>query len=964
MAGENAGGENRPTQSPASSDQGGNPNSSQFNGNPPSTPDSPTSAGFNTDQLPFNSRTSENYSDFDDDEAAVDPNIIRDELDDGDEDEGEGEDLFNDNYIDDYRRMDEHDQYESVGLDDSLEDERDLDQIMADRRAAEIELDTREGVASRAKLPHLLNGQDTDDDSYRPSKRTRAPPGPRGGDDTDAMQSSPGRSQRINSGEDVPMTDATDDDQYEDDENDEGEFEMYRVQGTLREWVTRDEVRRFIAKKFKEFILTYENPKNENHEFLYLNQINEMVSANKCSLEIDYKQFIYIHPNIAIWLADAPQSVLEVMEEVANKVVFSIHSNYKSIHQKIYVRVTNLPVYDQIRNIRQIHLNTMIRIGGVVTRRSGVFPQLQQVKYDCNKCGTVLGPFIQNSYSEVRVGSCPECQSKGPFTVNIEQTIYRNYQKLTLQESPGIVPAGRLPRHKEVILLNDLIDCARPGEEIEVTGIYTNNFDLSLNTKNGFPVFATVIEANHVTKKQDLFSAYKLTEEDKQEIHKLAKDPRIGERIVKSIAPSIYGHEDIKTAIALAMFGGQEKNVNGKHRLRGDINVLLLGDPGTAKSQFLKYVEKTGQRAVYTTGKGASAVGLTAAVHKDPVTREWTLEGGALVLADKGICLIDEFDKMNDQDRVSIHEAMEQQSISISKAGIVTSLQARCSVIAAANPIGGRYDSSKNFSQNVELTDPIVSRFDVLCVVKDVVDPVMDEMLAKFVVDSHFKSQAKGANLDDKSMNNSQEDIDASAMMMDPEILPQDMLKKYITFAKLHIFPKLHDADLDKLTQVYAELRRESSHGQGVPIAVRHIESMIRMSEAHARMHLRSNVIQEDVDMAIRVLLDSFISTQKFGVQKALQKSFKKYMTYKKDFNRLVLLKLNELVKEALHFEEIVSGTRKNVGYIDVKVEELQTKVSDLGITDLKPFFTSADFLKGNFQLDEERGLIRHHMTL
>ncbi|KAJ9710049.1 hypothetical protein PVL29_001496 [Vitis rotundifolia] len=801
MAGEASNSDPHPR--PSDSDAGNS-------GNPPSTPDSPTSAGFNTDQLPP-SRTSENYSD--EDEAAVDPHIIRDEPEDV-EDEEEGEDLYNDNFMDDYRRMDDHDQYESLGLDESLEDERDLDQIMEDRRAAEVELDTRDARITETKLPRLLLDQDTDDDNYRPSKRSRAdfrpPAAARSYDDVDAMLSSPGRS-RGHSREDVPLTDQTDDEPYEDDDDDDGEFEMYRVQGTLREWVTRDEVRRFIAKKFKEFLLTYVNPKNEHGDFEYVRLINEMVSANKCSLEIDYKQFIYIHPNIAIWLADAPQSVLEVMEDVAKNVVFDLHPNYKNIHQKIYVRITNLPVYDQIRNIRQIHLNTMIRIGGVVTRRSGVFPQLQQVKYDCNKCGMILGPFFQNSYSEVKVGSCPECQSKGPFTVNIEQTIYRNYQKLTLQESPGIVPAGRLPRYKEVILLNDLIDCARPGEEIEVTGIYTNNFDLSLNTKNGFPVFATVVEANYVTKKQDLFSAYKLTQEDKEEIEKLAKDPRIGERIIKSIAPSIYGHEDIKTAMALAMFGGQEKNVEGKHRLRGDINVLLLGDPGTAKSQFLKYVEKTGQRAVYTTGKGASAVGLTASVHKDPVTREWTLEGGALVLADKGICLIDEFDKMNDQDRVSIHEAMEQQSISISKAGIVTSLQARCSVIAAANPIGGRYDSSKTFSQNVELTDPIVSRFDVLCVVKDVVDPVTDEMLAKFVVDSHFKSQPKGTNVEDKSLSNSQDDIQPSARPLDPEILSQDLLKKYLTYAKLNVFPRLHDADLNKLTHVYAELRRESS---------------------------------------------------------------------------------------------------------------------------------------------------------
>ncbi|XP_062073862.1 DNA replication licensing factor MCM2 [Humulus lupulus] len=930
-----------------------------MSGNPPSTPESPTSVGFNTDQLPHTSRTSENFSD--DEEAAVDPEIIRDDPEElPNEEEEEGEDLFHDNFMEDYRRMDDNDQYESVGLDESLEDERDLDQIMADRKAAESELDARDVLLTSRKLPHLLHDQDTDDDSYRPSKRARAdfrPPS-----DADGLQSSPGRSQRAHSREDLPTTDQTDDDPFEDDDDEDGEFEMYRVQGTLREWVTRDEVRRFIAKKFKEFLLTYVNPKNETTDYEYVRLINEMVSANKCSLEIDYKQFIYIHPNIAIWLADAPQSVLEVMEDVAKNVVFSLHPNYKNIHQKIYVRITNLPVYDQIRNIRQIHLNTMIRIGGVVTRRSGVFPQLQQVKYDCNKCGTILGPFFQNSYSEVKVGSCPECQSKGPFTINIEQTIYRNYQKLTLQESPGIVPAGRLPRYKEVILLNDLIDCARPGEEIEVTGIYTNNFDLSLNTKNGFPVFATVVEANYVTKKQDLFSAYKLTQEDKKEIEKLAKDPRIGERIVKSIAPSIYGHEDIKTALALAMFGGQEKNVEGKHRLRGDINVLLLGDPGTAKSQFLKYVEKTGQRAVYTTGKGASAVGLTAAVHKDPVTREWTLEGGALVLADKGLCLIDEFDKMNDQDRVSIHEAMEQQSISISKAGIVTSLQARCSVIAAANPVGGRYDSSKTFSQNVELTDPIISRFDILCVVKDVVDPVADEMLAKFVVDSHFKSQAKGANMEDKTFSESQDDVQMSGEAADPEILPQDMLKKYITYAKLNVFPRLHDADMEKLTHVYAELRRESSNGQGVPIAVRHIESMIRISEAHARMHLRQHVTQEDVDMSIRVLLDSFISTQKFGVKKALEKSFRKYMTFKKDFNEFLLHLLRELVKNALHFEEIVSGTTSGLTHIDVKVEDLQIKAQEHEIYDLKPFFTSINFSRANFVLDEQRGLITHRL--
>lgn len=902
----------------------------------PSTPGSPTSGpGFSTDRLPPTSSSRHRSSTQSiSDEAEVDPDILGEDPGD-EEDEGEGEDLYNDNFIQqDYQRLEGQDRYESVDLDDEYQDERGYDEIMADRRAAEAELDARHGVSVNRKLPRILRDQDTDDEiEFRPRRRARVEP---------------------------PVTDQTEEEPYEEEEDEEGEYEMYNVQGTLREWVTRDEVRRFIAKKFRQFLLSYVNQRSGNGEREYIRLINEMVAANKCSLEIDYKQFIFTHPNIAIWLADAPQSVLEVMEEVALNVVLNLHPNYRNIHDKIYVRITNLPVYDQIRNIRQVHLNTMIRIGGVVTRRSGVFPQLQQVKYDCNKCGTVLGPFFQNSYSEVKVGSCPECQSKGPFTVNIEQTIYRNYQKLSLQESPSIVPAGRLPRYKEVILLNDLIDCARPGEEIEVTGTYTNNFDMSLNTKNGFPVFATVVEANYVTKKQDLFSAYKLTDEDKAEIEKLSKDPRIGERIIKSIAPSIYGHEDIKTGIALAMFGGQEKNVKGKHRLRGDINVLLLGDPGTAKSQFLKYVEKTAQRAVYTTGKGASAVGLTAAVHKDPVTQEWTLEGGALVLADRGVCLIDEFDKMNDQDRVSIHEAMEQQSISISKAGIVTSLQARCSVIAAANPIGGRYDSSKTFSQNVELTDPILSRFDVLCVVKDVVDPVRDEMLATFVVDSHFKSQPKGSNIEETPAGLSQDESSNLNHSSDPEVLSQDTLRKYVTYAKLNVFPKLHDVDLEKLTHVYADLRRESSHGQGVPIAVRHIESMIRMSEAHARMHLRNYVAEEDVDMAIRVLLDSFISTQKYGVQKALQKSFKKYITYKKDYNELLLHLLRGLVKDVLRLEELMSGTRPRLNQVEIKVEDLRNKAQEYEIYDLKPFFISRQFARANFTLDEAEGIIKH----
>merc|ERR1719273_1365547 len=242
----------------------------------------------------------------------------------------------------------------------------------------------------------------------------------------------------------------------------------------------------------------------------------------------------------------------------------------------------------------------------------------------------------------------------------------------------------------------------------------------------------------------------------------------------------------IKRAVAFALFGGHAKRGENRHRIRGDINVLLMGDPGCGKSQFLKWTEKVAFRAVYATGKGASAVGLTAAVRRDSVTGEWGLEGGALVLADRGVCMIDEFDKMNEQDRTSIHEAMEQQTISISKAGIVTTLQARCAVIAAANPIKGRYDPSMSFIENVDLTDPILSRFDILWVVRDIVDPVKDEQLADFVVGNHIKNHP---NVE----NNPAEDADDQKKAADQ--IPQDLLRKYILYAKKNCKPKLFNID-------------------------------------------------------------------------------------------------------------------------------------------------------------------------
>merc|ERR1711881_709844 len=404
------------------------------------------------------------------------------------------------------------------------------------------------------------------------------------------------------------------------------------------------------------------------------------------------------------------------------------------------------------------------------------------------------------------------------------------------------------------------------------------------------------------------------------------------------------------------MGGGQPKDKSDKHRVRGDLNVLLCGDPGTAKSQFLKYVEKTAHRAVFSTRQGASAVGLTAYVQRHPVTREWTLQAGALVLADKGVCLIDEFDKMNDADRTSIHEAMEQQTISISKAGIVTQLQARCSVIAAANPIGGRYDPSMTFAENVDLTEPILSRFDILCVVRDTVDPVADEHLARFVVASHMKNHPRANQSDLDNMKKTEDTLAATSNLAGVEKIPQELLRKYILYAREKIHPKLHQMDQEKVAKMYADLRRESMATGSIPITVRHIESMIRIAEAHAKMHLREFVRDDDVNMAIRVMLESFIDTQKFSVMKGMKRNFNRYLTYKRDNNELLLFILRGLATETATYMRNRYGTEQEV--VEISEKDLSEKARQISIQNLQPFFNSEMFKANNFTYDSTRKLI------
>ncbi|KAL3821899.1 hypothetical protein ACHAXA_008433 [Cyclostephanos tholiformis] len=929
-----------------------------------------------------------------------------DDDDDEEEEDDDGEDLLED-ALRDYQPIAALDTYGREGIDD-----RDYDDLDADERAmAERVLDERDRERRRrfggidrggrsggfyGALEEQLEGEVEEDIEGRRRRR-----GLFGGIDDDDYDDEDGAGRGGEGRRRAGVDEDVDLDDFEGQE--EVNLEAFDV--PLREWIAQDKTRREVQRKFRVFLSTFregeedlmeDDPAAVDREGVdaaesrkrrarllartpptYEERIRHMCSSNGAALEVSYLHLVAKQPTLALWISEAPRDVLDVLNEAATRHALRLFPSYHAIRDEIHVRVSDVPIVDSLRDLRRNNLDGLVKVSGVITRRSGVFPQLKLAYYDCMRCKFTTGPYriedatshssgpgdggnggrgdISDSHSPTL---CPECDSDGPFRLNPTRSRYRNYQRVNLQERPGSVPPGRVPRTKEVVFLDDLVDIARPGEEVEVTGVFCSSYDYHLTNRSGFPVFQTYVLANHVRKREDASSASNLSEADRKLILGLAADPNIGKRIVASIAPSIYGLDHVKMALAMALFGAVPKNIDDKHRIRGDVNVLILGDPGTAKSQMLKYAEATAPRAVYSTGKGASAVGLTASVHKDPLTKEWTLEGGALVLADRGVCLIDEFDKMNEQDRTSIHEAMEQQSISVSKAGIVTSLQARCSVIAAANPIGGRYDSSCTLAENVELTDPILQRFDCLCVLQDVVDPVSDERLASFVTESHMMSVptsdvARGRQLaPERARLESADGVDSG------DLIPQALLRKYIQYARANCRPALRGGTFDQ-----EKLRKESTSSGGVPIAVRHIESIMRMSEAHAKMHLRDYVRDDDMDASIKMMLESFISAQKFSVRRSLRRSFAKFMSSGEDRVHLLLHILQDMMRNEAMYQTIRQRQLKDkrdaaVEVLEVPLEEFESRARDRRIYDVADFCKGQEFEDAGYTLDMRRRLI------
>lgn len=464
-----------------------------------------------------------------------------------------------------------------------------------------------------------------------------------------------------------------------------------------------------------------------------------------------------------------------------------------------------------------------------------------------------------------------------------------DHQSISIQEMPERAPAGQLPRSVDVILDDDLVDKAKPGDRIQLVGIYRTLGNR--NAGSGSSTFRTIVMANNIiqlsSKSGGGIAQATITDTDIRNINKVSKKKNVFELLSHSLAPSIHGHDHIKKAILLMLLGGMEKNLDNGTHLRGDINILMVGDPSTAKSQLLRFVLNTAPLAIATTGRGSSGVGLTAAVTSDKETGERRLEAGAMVLGDRGVVCIDEFDKMSDVDRVAIHEVMEQQTVTIAKAGIHTSLNARCSVLAAANPIYGQYDPHKDPHKNIALPDSLLSRFDLLFVVTDDIEDSKDRTISEHVLRMHRYrqpgteegapvreqlNQTLGVGAEERQDSNQPTDVFEKFNVMlhggmvnagrnrggkNVEIISIPFIKKYIQYAKSRIKPVLTKGAADHVIATYSGLRNEELQGnkrRTAPITPRTLETLIRLSTAHAKARLSNRVDEKDAKHAEAIL--------------------------------------------------------------------------------------------------------------
>ncbi|MDH5791373.1 MAG: minichromosome maintenance protein MCM, partial [Candidatus Bathyarchaeota archaeon] len=497
--------------------------------------------------------------------------------------------------------------------------------------------------------------------------------------------------------------------------------------------------------------------------------------------------------------------------------------------KRVHVRFRGLPGETPLRRIGAEHIGRLVLVNGIIVRATAVLPLLIRSAYRCMSCGEMI--LLEQTDQFLRTPSeCTSCNRRRGFELVPKESVFIDSQRLTIQERPEELPPGQLPRQINVELRDDIVDTARPGDRASLTGF------LGLLRRQGrggiLRVFDFVLEANNIDVSGREMELLEITPEDEEEIRELASDPWVHRRILQSIAPSIYGLDHIKEAIMYLIFSGVTKELPDV-RIRGDINILLVGDPGTGKSQLLQYAARVAPRGLYTAGRGSTAAGLTAAVVKEGGTGNFILEAGALVLGDKGICCIDEMDKMREEDRVAIHPAMEQQIVSIAKGGIVATLNARTSILAAANPTLGRYNPYQTIAQNISLPVTILSRFDLIFVLRDLPETEKDVRMAEHILGLHRA---------------------AGTPVTTPITI--DLLRKYISYSK-RINPVITEEVVNSFKDFYIKMRTASLEGgeaSAISITARQLESLVRLAEARAKAHLREEVTVEDAEAVIALM--------------------------------------------------------------------------------------------------------------
>ncbi len=574
------------------------------------------------------------------------------------------------------------------------------------------------------------------------------------------------------------------------------------------------------------------------------------------SIVIGYEELVlYFGDDFPTFVLTNPMYSIGIGEAAIKDV---LGPSYKDV--EIHVRLDRLPnaMHRDIRNLRADDLMKFIGIAGLVRKVTEVRPRMTIGAFKCIRCGDVTYVEQMGSNIDEPVGcdSCDKPSTKTLFTLLLEESKFVDYQHLEIQESPEGLRGGDQPQRLTGWIEDDLVGKISPGDRITINGILDGEPKTGKGGKSS-RTYNIYIRVSSIEIREYEYEEVALSDEDVEKIEEMSKKENVFNLILDSIAPSIHGLRSEKMGLALQLFSGVRKEMPDGQRIRGDIHILLVGDPGTAKSMLLRYISDLTPRGMYASGRGSTGAGLTAAAMKEEVMGEsrWTLEAGTLVLADKGIAAIDEIDKMRTEDRSSMHEAMEQQTISIAKAGINARLNSRCSVLGAANPKHGRFEPYENMSQQINLPPPLISRFDLIFAIKDVPDKVVDRNIAEHILNMHYE----GEKID------SMKDYTPSGVLNPEESggFSMELLRKYVAHAK-QITPVMTEDSMNKLRDFYLDIRSSGGEDESIPITARQLESLVRLSESSARAHLRDKVLTVDAERAIsvtRYFLDQVAST-------------------------------------------------------------------------------------------------------